>query len=100
MPDQDVIHLSFEKTEKAFRSELEKIKKRSFAESKKIRHRYELMSDAISAALGTFCRLKGEGNDYSAFQRGAEEIRNAAGAMKRADTWKRRLVQICYNSGF
>lgn len=27
VPDQDVIHLSFEKTEKAFRSELEKIKK-------------------------------------------------------------------------
>lgn len=101
VPDQDVIHLSFEKTEKAFRSELEKIKKeRSFAESKKIQHRDELMSDAISSALGTFCRLKGEGNDYSAFQRRAEEIRNAAGAMKRADTWKRRLVQICYNSGF
>lgn len=36
VPDQDVIHLSFEKTEKAFRSELEKIKKeRFFAERKK-----------------------------------------------------------------
>lgn len=101
VPDQGVIHLSFAKTEKAFASELAKIRKEKvFAEDRKIQHKDRLMSDAIASALGTFCRLRGEGQNYPAFQRRVKEIRNVAGAMRCADTWKRRLVQICYNSGF
>lgn len=100
-PDQSVIHLSFEKNRKSFISEIEKIKKeKAFLLSRQIQRSDEVMSDAIASALGTFCAIKGEANSYHSFCRRVDDVRDAAGTIKFAVTWKRRLVKLCYNNGF
>lgn len=100
-PDQSVVHLSFEKTRKSFISEIEKIKKeKAFLLSRQIQRSDEVISDAIASALSTFCTIKGEDNTYHSFCERVKKVREAAGSIEFAATWKRRLVKSCYNNGF
>lgn len=100
-PDQSVVHLSFEKTRKSFISEIEKIKKeKAFLFFRQIQRSDEVVSDAIASALSTFCVIKGEDNTYHSFCERVKDVREAAGSIEFAATWKRRLVKSCYNNGF
>lgn len=100
-PDQSVVHLSFEKTRKSFISEIEKIKKeKAFLLFRQIQRSDEVVSDAIASALSTFCVIKGEDNTYHSFCERVKDVREAAGSIEFAATWKRRLVKSCYNNGF
>lgn len=101
VPDQSVIHLSFVKDRKSFISEIEKIKKeKEFLLSRQIQRSDEVISDAIASTLSTFCAIKGEDNTYHSFCERVKKVREAAGSIEFAATWKRRLVKSCYNNGF
>lgn len=100
-PNQAISHLSFARTKDAFLSEIAKMKKeKAFLSARNVQRSDELLSDSITSAMMTFCMIRGEENNYASFLNRVKIIRNVIGTMRTSTSWKRRLVQLCYNNGF
>lgn len=97
----EISHLSSQKTERAYISELKKIKlEKEFIEEQNVKYSESILGDAVASCLGCFAILEKEKINYKKFNKRAKQVFDIIGTMNSSKGTKRKILKLCYNYNF